>query len=159
MSFQSSPSSFLWMFSLLLKELIFLFLFAAKLKIYMYVATTWTLLLELSCLHILYSFVWFFFFFCTKTVWFAHNILWWEKLQRPTTNNLNLTFLLVHNPFFNILKRSQEGSSMLYLHPGSTQALVLLCISAMTKSLQSYVQRRFGWLVGCIIVLRPFDTF
>ena len=44
---------------------------------------------------------------------------------------------------------SQEGSPGLYLHLGSTQAPILLCISAMT-----YVQRRFDWLVGCIIALQ-----
>ena len=55
---------------------------------------------------------------------------------------------------------SQEGSPGLYLHPRSTQALVLLCISAMDIITSIfYVQRRFGWLVGCIIVLWPFDTF
>ena len=36
-------------------------------------------------------------------------------------------------PFFQHFKTcSQEGSPGLYLHPGSTQALILLCISAMT---------------------------
>ena len=96
-------------------------------------ATTLKLLLELSCLHILSSL----FDFFVQRLWFAHNIVW----NVPATNYLNRTFLLVHYPFFQHFKTcSQEGSPSLYLHPGSTQTLVLLCISAISH--QSYVQRR-----------------
>ena len=130
---------------------------AAKLKTYMYVCYnlntfTGTLIFAYPFLFVWYNIV--------LQRQYGLRIISFDE------NNFNIPitkhscFMCLYTTLFQHFKTcSQEGNPGLYLHPGSAQALVLLCISAMTYSLQSYVQRRFGSLFGCIIVLRPFDTF
>ena len=109
-------------------------------------ATNITLLLELSCLHSLSSL----FDFLYK----------YNMVCVPTTNNLNRTFLLEYYPFFfNILKlvlrKAVRVISTSGIHTGICTSMHI-CHDIFTSVLCS---KTFSWLVGCIIVLRSFDTF
>ena len=61
-----------------------------------------------------------------------------NSLNVPTTDNLNRTFLLVHYPFFNILKLVLRKVVLYYIYTRDPHRHWYFYASAMTSLLQSY---------------------
>ena len=113
-------------------------------------ATTWTLLLELSCLH-------------TFLVLYGLRIISFDEnsFNAPTTNNLNRTFLLVHYPFFNILKLVLRKAVLGYIYTGihtgihtGTSTSMHICHGIITSILCSKTFWLVSWLYYCFTALR-----
>ena len=116
-----------------------------------------TLLLELSCLHILSSLFDFFVqrLYGLRIISFDENSF---NVPTTCTNNLNRTFLLVHYPFFNILKLVLRKAVLAGIHTvlGSFQCrgvLLLLHIVGQGPAVLVAGAGRVGYLFFFIIII------
>ena len=80
-----------------------------------------------------------------------------NSFNTPTTNNLNRTFLLVHYPFFNILKlvlrKAVLGYSYTGIHTGTSTSMHI-CHGIITSILCSKTFWLVSWLYYCYTALR-----
>ena len=100
---------------------------------------------------------WFVWFFVLRQLYGLCMISFDENsFSVPTTNNLNRTFLLVHYPFFNILKFFSGRQSWVISTPGihtGTSTSMHICHDIITSILWSKTFWLVSWLYYCFTAL------
>ena len=80
-----------------------------------------------------------------------------NSFNAPTTNNLNRTFLLVHYPFFNILKLVRRKAVRIIYTPGIHTGISIsmpICHDIITSISCSKTFWLVSWLYFCFTALR-----
>ena len=107
--------------------------------------------------HVCISFLVLFDFFVQKQ--YGLRIISFDEnsFNAPTTNNLNRTFLLVHYPFFNILKLVRRKAVRIIYTPGIHTGISIsmpICHDIITSILCSKTFWLVSWLYFCFTALR-----